>query len=224
MSIPRAVMMLMDDRDLRVADIQSLSNADAVAAFFLKLGYNVDGRIVQSTDALGITNAELLRQIARVERIASQDGFLEVYLFEMRSLRVADRQALARTFRNRGGDFLLVLTADYTSLDFVLLERIVPDAPGGDGSPAMTRRQVIVRPRVLTVERQNPGAVALRVLRRFTYTEIDPLAQYDKLLSAYTVAEWSEPLFNNRALFSDYYLKERLPDEPEWQEDRNAAF
>jgi len=48
--------------------------------------------------------------------------------------------------------------------------------------------------------------VQFRVLRRFTYAEADADAQYDKLLSVYTVAEWSEPLFNNRALFSDYYL------------------
>ena len=26
------------------------------------------------------------------------------------------------------------------------------------------------------------------------------------------LAEWSEEYFNNRALFSDYYLKERLTD------------
>jgi hypothetical protein len=36
------------------------------------------------------------------------------------------------------------------------------------------------------------------------------------------LAEWSEEYFNNRALFSDYYLKARLTDPqltPEWSED-----
>jgi hypothetical protein len=36
------------------------------------------------------------------------------------------------------------------------------------------------------------------------------------------LAEWSEEYFNNRALFSDYYLNERLPDPkitPQWNED-----
>jgi hypothetical protein len=37
--------------------------------------------------------------------------------------------------------------------------------------------------------------------------------------AAYDLAEWSEPYFNNRALFSDYYLNERLPDRAEWRED-----
>ena len=45
----------------------------------------------------------------------------------------------------------------------------------------------------------------MRTLRRFSYTEGDTLAQFDKLKAAYEVAYWSEPHFNNRALFSDYY-------------------
>ena len=62
------------------------------------------------------------------------------------------------------------------------------------------------------------------MLRRFTYSEADSDAQYDKLLSAYTVADWSEPLYNNRALFSDYYLNKRLPDLPEWQERPEETY
>lgn len=64
----------------------------------------------------------------------------------------------------------------------------------------------------------------LRVLRRFTWTESDPFAQYEKLVSAYSVADWSEEHFNNRALFSDYYLKERLKGLPEWNEDPKPAY
>ena len=85
-------------------------------------------------------------------------------------------------------------------------------------------REVTVRPRILTVDRRNPSLVQLRVLRRFTYTEADSDAQFDKLLSAYAVADWSEPLFNNRALFSDYYLKERLPDLDEWAHRPEATY
>jgi len=212
--------MLTADKVLKASDVQSLSNPDAIASFFLGLGYNVDARIAQTPSALGITNESLTRHINHIEQIAAQEGYFKVYLFEMKSMRVSDRQALARAFRNAAGDFLLVLTSDYDSLDFVLLERILPE---GD-STGISRRQVIVRPRVLTVERSKPDPVALRVLQRFTYTESDVFAQFEKLLSAYTVAEWSEPLFNNRALFSDYYLKERLPDTSEWQEGPSAIF
>ena len=61
-------------------------------------------------------------------------------------MRVADRQGLARTFKNVAGQFLLVITSDYDTLDFVLLERHVPGTNGGP----MTQRHVTVRPRVLT--------------------------------------------------------------------------
>jgi hypothetical protein len=57
-----------------------------------------------------------------------------------------------------------------------------------------------------------------------TYTEADAYAQYDKLLSAFDTAEWSEEHFDNRALFSDYYLTSRLPDMAEWEEDPRPAF
>ena len=43
-----------------------------------------------------------------------------------------------------------------------------------------------------------------------------------QLRSAYMLAECSEEYFNNRALFSDYYLRERLTDPKvtsEWDED-----
>lgn len=53
-------------------------------------------------------------------------------------------------------------------------------------------------------------------------TEEDADYQWGKLRSAFTLAEWSEQYFNNRALLSDYYLLERLADPqltPAWAED-----
>jgi len=168
---------------------------------------------------MGFTSDNLKSAITHIERLASQDGrMFEVYLFELKSVTIANTQGIVRTFRNRPGDYLLVLTDDYQRLDFVLVERYSSEFPRPQetfGLPS-TSRQVGVRPRILTVYRRNPDEVALRVLRRFTYTESDTIAQYEKLLSAYDVADWSEPFFNNRALFSDYYLTTRLPDSPEW--------
>jgi hypothetical protein len=73
-------------------------------------------------------------------------------------------------------------------------------------------------------DRRKPSRIQLRVLKRFTWTEPDPFAQYEKLLSAYGVADWSEEHFNKRALFSDYYLLERLREFPEWREDPKGAY
>src|SRR3990172_3802010 len=188
-------------------EIQSLSSLDAVAALFAKLGYNTDARTPQTAGNLGITADSTVRPIKKIELIADQEGLLQVYLFELQSVTVAHTRALARAFRNRAGNYLLILTSDYDRLDFVLLEKYLP-VDGADGS-SFGQRQVGIRPRILTIERLKPGPVHLRVLRRLTWTESDPFGQYDKLLSAYALADWSEDYFNNRALFSDYYLKQR---------------
>jgi hypothetical protein len=210
----------MFDKEVTRQQIQSLNDIEAITAFFAYLGYDTNSRIQQTPANLGITPETIQRQIKRIERIADQQGLLSVYLIEMTSVTVAGIQGIIRPLRNRAGQYLFLLTSDYEQIDFVLLQRVTPEGEG----KGLTQKQVGVRPRVLTVDRRNPEAVALRVLRRFSYTEVDPFAQFDKLVSAFGVAEWSEPLFNNRALFSDYYLKFRLPDDPAWKDDPKPAY
>lgn len=213
--------MLTTDYDLKASDIQQISNADALAGMFAALGYDVTARLTQTPAAMGFPEA-LAREVRRIERIADHEqGALQVYLIELKHVTVKLTQDLARVFKNRAGLFLLVLTTpDYERLDFVLLEPLAPlGAQTGIGAP-----QATLRPRILSVERRNPDRISLRVLRRFSYTELDADYQWDKLRSAYGVAEWSEPLFNNRALFSDYYLNERLPQRGEWKEDPRPAY
>jgi len=209
------------DFNLVERDIQSLDSADALASFFARLGYSTEKRTVQTPGNLGIGTEGTLRPIKRIELIADQEGLFQVYLFELKSVTVAHTRALARAFRNRAGNFLFVLTSDYDSLDFVLLERFLPPSPevGSIGD-----KQVGIRPRTLTVERRKPGRIELRVLKRLTWTEPDGFAQHEKLLAAYSVADWSEEHFNNRALFSDYYLLERLREFAEWGEDPKPAY
>jgi len=203
------------DFELTERDVQQLATADEVAAFFARLGYNTEARLVQSPGNIGITSDGAARPIRRIELIADQDTALQVYLFELSSVTVTNTRALARHFRNRAGNYLLVLTSDYERLDFVLIERFLPPAE----TTMIGQQQVGVRPRSLTVDRRKPSRVHVRVLRRFTCTEADPYFQYDKLLSAFGTADWSEEYFNNRALFSGYYLRERLRERPEWAED-----
>jgi len=221
--VSKGYRMLREDYELSREDIQLLSSRDALVAFFAKLGYDTNDRLVQNVAAMGFTSDNLKSAITHIERLASQDGrMFEVYLFELKSVTIATTQGIVRAFRNRPGDYLLVLTDDYQRLDVVLVERYSAEFPRPQetfGLPTASK-QVGVRPRILTVHRRNPDDVALRVLRRFSYTESDTFAQYEKLLSAYDVADWSEPFFNNRALFSDYYLTTRLPDSPDWE---NAA-
>ncbi len=214
--------MIQFDQEIKKQDIQELSSADALTGFLARLGYNTNARISQSPANLDITAEGTTRPIRKIELLADQEGLLQVYLFELSSVTVTHTRALARTFRNKAGNFLLILTSDYEQIDFVLIERILPSTP--KTASEMGTRQVGIRPRVLTVDRRNPTKVQRRVLRRFTYTEADPFALFDKLLSAYAISDWSEEHFNNRALFSDYYLKERLPEFEEWQEDSKPSY
>jgi hypothetical protein len=245
MRITQMLNLNHQDIEISAADIQQLSSPNALTAFFATLGYDTNHRLSQTTSAMGITADSLTSNITHIERLASQDsGFfpLEIYLFQLKSITVSATQALARAFRDRQGDYLLVLTDshDFDRLDFVLVERYNPDSattPSSSSSlsslatipesslstvPAAPR-SVVVRPRVLTVNRRQPNLISLRVLRRFTYTESDTLAQFDKLLSAYDVADWSEPYFNNRALFSDYYLTRHLPETSLWNSPAGAS-
>jgi hypothetical protein len=167
----------MFDKEVTRQQIQSLNDIEAIAAFFAHLGYDTNTRIQQAPANLGITSEIIQRQIKRIERIADQQGLLSVYLIEMTSVTVAGIQGLIRPLRNRAGQYLFVLTSDYERIDFVLLQRIIPEGEG----KGLTQKQVGVRPRVLTVDRRNPDPVALRVLRRFSYTELDPFAQFDKI-------------------------------------------
>jgi len=214
-------MPLTHDFDLVPSHLQSLSSREAVAAFFASLGYNTDARLTQTAEAMGLTTESLKREIRHIERIADHEsGALQVYLAELKSATVANTQAIARALRNRAGNFLWVLTADYDRLDFVLME---PTLPSGPAEAGISLKGAYLRPRVLTVMRRNPDAVQVRVLRRFSYTEADADYQFQKLQSAYGIAEWSEQFYNNRALFADYYLNSRLMETPEWREAQSAA-
>lgn len=208
------------DLDLQKKDVLDLSSPDGVAAFFTRLRYDISARTLHTATSLGISEA-VARPIQRIELIADRDLF-QVYLVELTSVTVEATRALVRSFRDRGGDFLFVFTSgDYGRLDFVFLDRLAENF----SSTTIGSATVAVRPRILTVDRRNPSTIALRVLRRFTWTEPDRFAQSDKIRSAYAVAEWSEEegLFNNRALFSDHYLKSRLRDDEVWRDDGSAV-
>jgi len=203
------------DVELKESDIAEVTDRDALAALFAKLRYDTSDRMRQVPSNLDISDDTTARSIRHMELLADSQ-FLQVWLFEVRSVTLQLVRKLANVFRNRAGRFFLVLTSDYERIDFVLVELVLPE----EGS----KKQVRARPRVFTVNRRDPSRLQMRVLRRFTYTEPDGFAQYDKFQSAYSVVDWSGPLFNNRALFADHFLNERMRELPEWGENLNTNF
>jgi Eco57I restriction-modification methylase len=215
------------DVELETRDLQGLSSADAVVGLFTNFGYDTSVRTSQTAANLGIPEA-VARPIKRIELLADHQKLLQVYLFELKSVTVAEIRALARVFRNFAGQFLLVLTSDYEFVEFVLLDRQFGEQRG---PTAISTAQPTLIQRRFSLDRRHPTPVHFRVLRRFTWTEADPFAQFDKLRFAYDLAHWSEVHFNNRGLFSDYYLTDRLrPKEsgaiefPEWREDPKPTY
>jgi hypothetical protein len=74
------------------------------------------------------------------------------------------------------------------------------------------------------VARRTPSRLDLRTLRRFTWTRQDGLDQFDKLRSVFDTALCAGDYFQNRGLFSDYYLRERLRDDPACKDNPAAIF
>ena len=157
----------------------------------------------------------LASAVRHMELVARDDlELLDVYLLEVSSVTVARIQELASQFKQRGGQVMAMLTSDYERLDFVLFD--FQTREGKTRADAALR----VLPRRISFDRlhDSAGRVPLRVLRRFSWTEPDALAQWDKLRSAFSIGEWSEEFFDNRGLFADYFLKERLRDHPAWDD------
>lgn len=209
-----------NDAQLSANDIRQLENADQLAHFLARLGYNVDGRIaIPDPAALGLSNEDVRQHIHKIELLGEDpvDGDIIIYLFEVRAVTAKLRNEIARRFRDRPEKALLVLTTNYEELEWVMLQRS-EERSRSKFQPL----KLAIRPVPFTVNRLNPTEIARRVLQRFTFTEEDADYQWDKLRSAYMLAEWSEEYFNNRALFSDYYLQQRLTDPkltPEWNAD-----
>src|SRR5881227_1781096 len=136
--------MLRQDYELSRDEIQLLSTRDALAALFAQLGYDTNDRLIQNVAAMGFTSDTLKSAITHIERLASQDArMFEVYLFELKSVTVANTQGIVRAFRNCPGDYLLVLTDDYQRLDFVLVERYSSEFPKPQetiGLPSASKR------------------------------------------------------------------------------------
>ena len=64
----------------------------------------------------------------------------------------------------------------------------------------------------------------MRTLRQFTWTHQDALDQFDKLRVVFDNASFTGEFFQNRGLFSDYFLRERLKDDPVWRENPSSVF
>ncbi len=207
------------DVNLTPKNVSNLSSQDAIAAFFMELGYDTSRRSPLTADAIGLTgdSANAVRQI----EVLSEDdeGFLRVVFVQLRSLTAKSRNDLARVLGKANVDHLLVLTSDFSAIEFVLLHKRRREVRGPAKGTAI---QVV--PLMVAVERKAPTTKELKTLRRFTWTSRDGLEQYDKLRSVFEAAAFTEEYFCNRALFADHYLITRLREDSAWGDNPAPAF
>lgn len=159
-----------------------------------------------TAEAIGLTgdSAAAIKQIELLSEDA--EGFLRVVFVQLRSLTAKSRYDLARVLGKSNVDHLLILTSDFSTIEFVLLDKRRREQRG----PISVQRIQVV-PLSVAVARKSPETRELRTIRRFTWTQRDGLEQFDKLRSVFEAAAFSEDYFCNRALFADHYLLTRLP-------------
>ena len=74
------------------------------------------------------------------------------------------------------------------------------------------------------MDRRKPSPQDVRTLRQFTWTHQDALDQYDKLRVVFDNAIFTGEFFQNRGLFSDYFLRDRLKEDTVWRENPSSVF
>ena len=213
------MMPHVTDLNLTPKDFQGLTSADAVAGFLTALGYDTSSRKSLTPESIGLSGdfAAPLRAIEVLSEDA--EGFLRVVFVQLRSLTAKSRNDLARVLGRTNVDHLLILTSDFETLEFVLLDKRRRESRG----PVDVQRIQVV-PLSLAVARKSVGTRELRAIRRFTWTSRDGLEQFDKLRGVFEAAAFSEDYFCNRALFADHYLLTRLREDPAWRDNPTEAF
>jgi hypothetical protein len=208
------------DLNLAAQDISGLTSAEAVAAFLTHLGYATGVRTALTPEAVGLAGETAAAAVKQIELLAADpEGMLRVLFVQLRSLTARSRNDLARALGKTNPDHLLILASDFNTLEFVLLHKWKREQRGPAGGP---RIQVV--PLTVAVNRRDPGRPELRMLRRLTWTCRDGLDQFDKLHNVFEAAAYTGDYFQNRALFADHYLQDRLRDDERWKENPSAVF
>lgn len=211
-------MKRVTDVDLQTTDVLELGSLDAVVSYFNKLGYDTDRRAQLTPEAIGLSG-DAAKALKKIELISEDsENFLRVVFAQSRSLTAKVRNDLARVLGKTTTDHLIVLTSDYTTVEFVFLDKRRKQSKGPAG---IERVQVV--PKTISVNRRVPTRLDLRILRRFTWTCQDGLEQFDKLRSVFDAATYTGKYFQNRGLFSDYFLCERLRDN-NWSANPSEIF
>src|SRR5438552_3709113 len=235
--------MLRKEITITPQRILELSSLQGIVDFFAECGYNTT--IASTPEKDIVTQHELHRhddlssKIVSFRRIAQNtdetNTTLYVYVYLLKSVTTKAREDIVRDLlRRHSGEYIFVLTSEiapFKELEFVYIDRIT----GNEQHQAIVQTtlfdehpSVPVGPpqiRILSVDCRHPDYKAVRLLRGLPYIHRYVLDQCKAISNAYDRAEISEEFFHNRSLFSDHYLKKRLPEEIiEWLQTDQEGF
>lgn len=207
------------DLDLTPKQVSELASSDAIASFLGKLGYDTGRRAILSPEAVGLAG-ESAAAIKKIELLSEDpEGFLRVVFAQPKSLTAKVRNDLVRVLGKGTVDHMLVMASDFDTLEFVFLDKRKREQKGPGG---IERVQVV--PKTININRRSPTRLDLRTVRRFTWTGRDALEQFDKLRSVFDAAAYTGEYFQNRGLFSDHFLRDRLRDDAAWRDNPSQMF
>jgi hypothetical protein len=211
--------VLKTDLDLTTKELSGLTSADALAAFLTRLGYDTSGRTVLTPSSLGLSG-DTASSIRSIELLSEdEDKFLRVLFVQPKSLTAKVRNELIRILGRSNEDYLVILAATFDTLEFVFLDKRTKEKAGPAGG-----YKVQVVPKIFSIDRRKPSPQDVRTLRQFTWTHQDALDQFDKLRVVFDNAIFTGEFFQNRGLFSDYFLRERLKEDAVWRDNPTRAF
>ncbi len=232
------------DANLTLQRLLELSSLKGLIALFTDLGYNTTlDRIPEKNTATKDTlhsHEDLRSKITHFIPIAQNTDethtTLYVYLYVLTSVTAKVRDDIVRDLlRRHSGEYLLILatnaapsmtTLELRELTFVFIDHFMgsgqqlsafqhtlfSELPSVSTSPSPTREI-----RSWSIDCRHPDYKAAHFLRGLQYTYRDVIGQCRAISSAYDRAETGEEFFHNRSLFSDHYLKRRLPEDvTEW--------
>lgn len=211
--------VLKTDLDLTTKDLAGLTSPDALVALLCRFGYDTGRRTVLTTTSMGLSG-ETAAGIRSIELLSEdEDGFLRVLFVQPKSLTAKVRNELIRVVGKATEDYLIILSSNFETIEFVLVQREKKEKAGPGG---VVRYQAI--PRIFSVDRRKPSPQDVRTLRQFTWTHQDALDQFDKLRVVFDNAIFTGEFFQNRGLFSDYFLRERLKEDAVWKDNPSSVF
>ena len=208
------------DLDLTAKEVAELASPDAITAFLAKLGYDTADRDAAFAGGRGAGGR--IGQRHQADR-ASLRRPGAVPSGRLRPAEVADGQGPQRPraspgqeqprppadpgFRLRHAGVRVPRQAEARA------ERASRRASASRSFPRRSASTAAAR----------PGWTCAR-LRRFTWTCRDALEQFDKLRSVFDAAAYTGEYFQNRGLFSDYFLRDRLREDPAWRDNPSEMF